>query len=276
MSWYFAPEEDALWFSSGSNWQRHSKIPSRSWMMAFHGHGTSSRPTLPLQQAMVQIQPSKVILTGSGQIDQPATPKTSLTQLQQHTFIHDLMDDIWAGNGFSICDGSYQEGRGTAAWIIKGKTNENRLLGKCLSPSNNKDHSSFQSKLAGIHAILFTLSMLLETTIAIMPFRVVCNGKSVLMWLQWYQITDPNEPHTNLLSATRHLMKHCRAQIDLHHVKGHRDSKNFSPYTRDAMLNIEEDKLAKEKLKIYQSGPQTFHIPWSQGACYVRNHQIAK
>jgi len=71
-------------------------------------------------------------------------------------------------------------------------------------------------------------------------------------------------------------MKHCRAQVNLHHIKGHQDAKNFGPYTRDVMLNIEADKLAKEKLETYWPGSQTFHIPWSQGVCYVGNHQIAK
>jgi len=136
---------------------------------------------------------------GSRRIDQPTPPKNSLMLLQQHTFVHDwcweltivgnlqeLMDDIQAGNSFSVSDSSFQVGRGTAAWIIEGKTNENQLLEKCLSSGNDNGHSSFQSKLAGIYTILFTLYMLLPTTTAIMPFRLACNGKSVLMQLQQY------------------------------------------------------------------------------------------
>jgi len=41
-------------------------------------------------------------------------------------------------------------------------------------------------------------------------------------------------------------MKHCGAQVDLHHIKGHQDSKNFGPFTSDVMLNIKADKLAWE------------------------------
>jgi len=190
--------------------------------------------------------------------------------------LQELMDNIWAGNGFSLSNGLFQVGRGAAAWIIEGKTNENCLIGTCLSPGDDNGHSSFQNKLAGIYVILFTLSMLLLTTTEITPFRLACDGKLVLMQLRWYHITDPNKPHADLLLATRHLMKHCGAQVDLHHIKGHQDSKKCGLYTRDVMLNIKAHKLAREKLETYQPGPKSFHIPWSQGVCYAGNHQIAK
>jgi len=71
-------------------------------------------------------------------------------------------------------------------------------------------------------------------------------------------------------------MKQWGQKIELQHVKGHQDSKNFGPYNRDAMLNIKADKLAKEKLEMYRTRPEIFHIPGSQGVCYVDRHQIEK
>jgi len=71
-------------------------------------------------------------------------------------------------------------------------------------------------------------------------------------------------------------MKHWGEKINLQHVKGHQDSKNFGPFTRDTMLNIEADKLAKEKLETYRTGPTIFHIPGSQGVCYVGKQRIEK
>jgi len=161
-------------------------------------------------------------------------------------------------------------------WIIEGSTNENRLIGQGFSPSDVDSHGSFCSKLAGIYAILLTLSTILQITGEMMPFQLTCDGKLVLLRLQRVQATDPNEPHADLLSATWHLMKHCGIHINLHHVKGHQDSKNFGPYTRDATLNIEVDKLAWEKLGTQRPGPKTFHIPWSQGVCYMGANQIVK
>jgi len=42
------------------------------------------------------------------------------------------------------------------------------------------------------------------------------------------------------------------------------------------MLNIEADKLAKEKLAMYRTGPARFHIPGSQGVCYAGTLRIEK
>jgi len=120
------------------------------------------------------------------------------------------------------------------------------------------------------------MSILLLTDGATVPFWLACDGKSVLMRLWQTQPTDPNEPHANLLSATRHLMKHGSIQANLNHIKGHQDLKKIGPYTRDGTLNIKADTLAWEKLDTYQLGPKTFHIPWSQEVCYAGTHQIKK
>jgi len=94
------------------------------------------------------------------------------------------------------------------------------------------------------------------------------------MQLRQLVITDPNEAHASLLSATRHLLKQWGHQINLQHVKGHQDAKNFGPFTRDAMLNIKADKLSKEKLATYRKGPAIFQIPGSQGVCYAGKQRI--
>jgi len=107
-------------------------------------------------------------------------------------------------------------------------------------------------------------------------FQIACNGKSVLQRLPKTNITDPNEPYADLLSSTHHLLTACNLRVQLHHIKGHQDARNFGPYTRDATLNIEADRLAREKLDDYKPGPKNFHIPWSQGVCYMGHHRTVK
>jgi len=107
-------------------------------------------------------------------------------------------------------------------------------------------------------------------------FQLACDGKLVLQRLRRIHTTDPNEPHANLLSATRYQIQHSGVTTDLHHVKGHQDSKCFGPFTRDATLNIKADLLAREKLEKYRPGPIMFHIPWSQGVCYAGTQRIEK
>jgi len=138
--------------------------------------------------------------------------------------LQDLLKSIKAGKGYSVSNGSFQSGRGAAAWIIKGHGNTNWLLGTCHCPSNADQHSSFQSKLAGIYATLYTLNSLLPQSKDKPTLQFACDRKLVLPHLKRTQITDPNKPHANLLSATRYLMSHSPVYIDLHHVKGHQDA----------------------------------------------------
>jgi len=66
---------------------------------------------------------------------------------------------------------------------------------------------------------------------------------------------DPQEPHADLISATRTLIMISMVKIKLVHVKGHQDNKLIGPLTRDAMLNIEADHMARTKLTRYTNGP---------------------
>ncbi len=87
-------------------------------------------------------------------------------------------------------------------------------------------------------------------------------------------MTDLQELHTDLLSATHTLIKNSMVQIELQHVCGHQDSRQARPFTWDATLNIEVDLLAKTKLQTYTLAPKYFQDPWSQGVCYIGGDQV--
>ncbi len=230
-----------------------------------------------------------ITLTGSGPIEVERSKPEGIAAIAQHQYGREwkweltvtgnlqlLIEDICDGNRYAVSDGSFRDGRGAAAWIIEGRTNQNRIVGKCFSPSSNDGHSSFRSELAGVYATLFTISMIIQQNTDPTFLQLACDGKSVLQRLVKPHMTDPAEAHADLLSATRHLMHKSNLSITLQHVKGHQDSKSFSPFTRDASLNIEADLLAKSKLESYQTGPSTFQIPWSQGVCYLGMKRVEK
>jgi len=134
----------------------------------------------------------------------------------------------------------------------------NRIVGTGLSRSDEEGHSSFRSKLTGIYAILFTLQIILpkmQTRTPRPTLQLACNRKSVLSQLKWIRMTDPQEPHADLISTTRTLIKISAVQVELAHVKGHQDNKMLGPFTRDVMLNIKADHLARTKLTGYTTGP---------------------
>jgi len=92
--------------------------------------------------------------------------------------LHQLLEDIQAGNRYAVSNGSVQEGRGATAWIIKGRNIDHRIIRTCLSPSDDNRHSSFCSELAGIDATLFTLKLLLPTEKDKPKLWLACDSKS--------------------------------------------------------------------------------------------------
>jgi len=137
-------------------WQRHSTIPSRSRTKTFHQQRETSSPTNPLQKVTVQLHDMKIILTGSSTIENRASNPEGFDSILQHHFgrewlweltvigdLHKLVEDIKRGHGFAVSDGSFQSGKGAAAWIIKGHNGNNQLIGTVLSPSDEDSHSSF-------------------------------------------------------------------------------------------------------------------------------------
>jgi len=276
----------------------------------FYCHITWISPTLYFQSFLVQLPdghsapphkhfkeplymskiPRWSLWVASGQIGAPATTQARVATLQNHHFtckwqweltivgnLSKLIADIQVGDGYAVSDRSFQDGQGAAVWIIKGHMGKNCLIRTCASPSDADSHSSFCSKLAGIYTILFTQSTLLLPTTEKPTVRVACDGKLVILQLQCAHIMDPSKPHANFISAARHLMLHgSMIKTNIIHVKGHQDTHQFGPFTRDATLNIEVDQLAKAKLEAYWPGPTMFHIPWSQGVCYTGNQRIEK
>jgi len=70
----------------------------------------------------------------------------------------ELVQEVTLGRGYAVSDGSFKANQGAAAWIIKGLSSANCVIGECFTPGTDKDHSSFCSKLTGIYTcLLFTL-----------------------------------------------------------------------------------------------------------------------
>jgi len=155
--WFYEPAEQALWFNSDKEWTQHSMIPLHSQTWTFHRQGEKlEAPGTNLQQAMVQLQGTKVSLTRSGIIEQAIERPDAVTHLQTQQFYHmwhwevvvvgnlpKMLEDISVWKGYAVSDGLFQLGKGAAAWIIEGRDNTNRISGMCLSPSNDNGHSSF-------------------------------------------------------------------------------------------------------------------------------------
>jgi len=93
----------------------------------------------------------------------------------QRTFLAALSN----GDGYAVCDGSFKDGNGAAAWIIKGTDSQTRLCRQWYTPGHSDDHSAFRSKLAGLVGVLYSLTFWLPTTTKPL-LRIACDGLSVI------------------------------------------------------------------------------------------------
>jgi len=266
----------------------HSQIPKRGRIRWFHvlGH-PEENPPLTHQATIVQ-EGNHLRLTGYGGITKemkatgnPIEYLWTLTfnqewslELQVVGNLDVLLEQVVGGNRLGVSDGSYRKGSGTAAWIVEGTTADHCMLGQICTPGVDTDHSSFQSKLAGIYSLLFTLWHLTRGQPK-WRFCIACDGKLVLSKLQHLSYTEPTKAHADLLSATCWLLWHW-GEVELVHVRGHQDEQQSGPLMREALLNVEADLLAKEKLQRFQQGPKEYQIPFGQGCCYCGSSWVVK
>jgi len=54
-----------------------------------------------------------------------------------------LRQELASSLGFAVSDGSYKTLQGATAWILEGSTLANQVIGKCFTPRQGDDHSSF-------------------------------------------------------------------------------------------------------------------------------------
>jgi len=180
----------------------------------------------------------------------------------------ELSKELSQGQGFAVSNGSFKEETSAAAWIIEGRDSQHCLNGQMYTPGQPNDHSSFQSKLAGILGVLHTLTFWAPHKPQV-PFKLACNRLLVIMHLQTQQPINPSEPHVDHLTAAKNLLNSSSYQIKLVFIWGHQDTGVSMVLARDAWLNIEADELAKQKASVSFNGPAYYKLPGNPWGCYL-------
>jgi len=133
----------------------------------------------------------------------------TLIGTQQH-----MQEALLDSHSFAVSDGSFKEETGAVVWIIEGRLLETRIIRKWYTPGQAPNHSSFQSKLAGIVGVLYTLTFWKPMQHA-PQLCLACNGLSVISQLHVPQPIEPSEPHADLLRAAQTLLNSCGYQVQL-------------------------------------------------------------
>ena len=115
----------------------------------------------------------------------PSSQQWSLQRcVASHEYGDDLVAAIEAGTAIAVSDGSFKEVFGTAAWTIRGASNEAFLTGVNVVPGAPTDQSAFQSELAGLYGILMAITTLCDChQITTGRVTVACDGEAALEYI---------------------------------------------------------------------------------------------
>jgi hypothetical protein len=160
-----------------------------------------------------------------------------------------LAEAICKGTAIAVCDGSFKDELGMAAYVLEGETTANRIVVVLVTPGNAEDQSSYRSELSGIFGVVVMVHLVCEHfAIKDGSIEVGCDCESALRQVFG---KGPNfEPGTkdtdyDLQSAIRKMLENSPITWKWRHVTGHQDDDGIEELDRWARLNVEMDSLAK-------------------------------
>jgi hypothetical protein len=160
-----------------------------------------------------------------------------------------LAEAIRNGIAIAVCDGSFKDEFGTAAYVLEGETSTNRIVVVLVTPGTDDDQSSYHSELSGLFGVLVMVHFICEQfAITDGAIEVGCDCKSALRHVFGKGpsfnpgITDTDY---DLHSVIRKMLENSPITWKWRHVAGHQDNDGIEELDRWARLNIEMDSLAK-------------------------------
>ena len=156
---------------------------------------------------------------------------------------------ILQGTCKAVCDGSYKDGHGTAAFRLQGEDPAKAVQGCNVTPGRTQEQCAYRSELGGLVGVLTTLQVLCDTfQVDSGKATVGIDCESLIKRLSNPKPLNVTESHFDMLTECRRRMKILPCQVILRWVEGHQDSKfGFHPLSLDwwARTNITMDANAK-------------------------------
>jgi len=135
-----------------------------------------------------------------------------------------IVEAIKEGTALAVSNGSFKDGRGAAAWTIKGQLTIAKITAACLVLGTAGNQSAFWSKLVGILGVLLTVHHIpTEYEHVQGTLWVCCNGKSALSRAESDHLIFIMEPHADLLSAIHKVRDGLKCWIIFKYVHGHQN-----------------------------------------------------
>jgi len=227
--------------------------------------------TLPNDSRPTTIQHIRGLLSHSGTvpIGAGATAVETWTSsvISYPSSMPDLFVGIRQGTAIAVTDGSFKDGLGTAAYSIQPQLDSSvsaaYILVNC-TPGQPEDVDAYRSELGGIYGVIKTTNALCASNqITQGSMTLACDCLSAITNLSKKYDPGPGQPHHDLLSHIRYLIRASPISWQFRHVRGHQDDR--SPYYQLdpwEKLNVDMDSLAKsywETLATHR--PPVTHVP---------------
>ena len=179
--------------------------------------------------------------------DLPSDAKWAIQNLQQTDDGAYIAAAMQANQAIAVSDGSLKKQFGTAAFVLEGATSLNRIRAVNIAPGPLKDGDSHRCEMAGLYGMVALSNCIAALhNVTTGSVRVACDNKHALRIFDEDYIPDVKHPDYDLVSATLQLIQESPLDFYGEHVKGHQDQKVLArPYTRQELLNMEMDDLAK-------------------------------
>jgi hypothetical protein len=155
---------------------------------------------------------------------------------------------IIRGNAIAVCDGSYKDHFGTAAFVLQSRNNKtSHILGAHVTPGHPGDINPYRSELGSILAIVIVTEAIARFhDINKGTIKIGCDCQSGLIAVFEHIYDTPKQPHHDIIHEIQRKLADSRPTWKFQHVDGHQD-KHISYHLLNVwgQLNVEMDSLAK-------------------------------
>ena len=160
---------------------------------------------------------------------------------------NELLDGITRHTAICVTDGSYKNGRGTAAYILKSSIDSNDSnVYVNQTPGHEEAQDPFRAELAGIYGCIQTVTDLAKKHNVNGTIELGCDCTSALRNSFEHKTVKPAQPHADLVQAVQKALKDSHLEWKWRYVKAHQDDKRkWHQLDSWERLNVQMDTTAK-------------------------------
>ena len=154
---------------------------------------------------------------------------------------------IRAGTAIAICDGSYKDHHGTAAFIIEGISSVGRIVGVNIIPGEPDSQQAYRSELGGVAGILETLHCICVVhDISAGKVEIGLDGDQARKEAFGKWPLDPSRADFDMLAHIRGMIAESPLELSSRWIEGHQDDAvSYASLDIWGKRNVECDGLAK-------------------------------